>query len=29
VEEALKRGRLARAFKGKTEASEEVIRLGR
>jgi hypothetical protein len=29
VEEALKRGRLARAFKGKAEASEEVIRLGR
>ncbi len=29
VEQALKRGRLARAFKGKAEASEEVIRLGR
>ncbi len=29
AEEALKRGRLARALKGKAEASEEVIRLGR
>ncbi len=29
VEEALKRGRLVRAFKGKAEASDEVIGLGR
>ena len=29
VEEALKRGRLAKAFRGKSEASAEVVSLGR
>lgn len=29
VEEALKRGRLAKAFRGKAEASAEVMSLGR
>ena len=29
LEEALKRGRLAKAFKGKAEVSDEVMRLGR
>ena len=29
LEAALKRGRLAKAFKGKAEVSDEVMRLGR